>query len=100
MKFANRELLVPIIKVSEQMEELAQGHFVNKIDLVPDSTEVGKMVESILFMNDNFTKMISEISSVLGSMADGNYQVSLNETYVGEFVEIRESMYKIIDSTK
>ena len=100
MKFSRQELLVPIVKVSEQMEELAQGHFVNKMDIEPDSSEVGKMVEAILFMNDNFTKMISEISGVLGEMANGNYNVELKEQYVGEFVEIKDSMYKIIDSTK
>ena len=100
MNFSRQELLVPIVKVSEQMEELAQGHFVNKIDLEPDSSEVGKMVEAILFMNDNFTKMISEISGVLGQMANGNYNVELKEQYVGEFVEIKDSMYQIIDSTR
>lgn len=100
MKFAREELLVPIVKVSEQMEELAQGHFVNKMDLKADSTEVGTMVGSIIFMNDNFTKMIGEISDVLGKMADGNYKVELVEDYVGEFVEIKDSLYKIIGSMK
>lgn len=100
MKFAREELLVPIVKVSEQMEELAQGHFVNKMDLQLDATEVGTMVGAILFMNDNFTKMIGEISAVLGKMADGNYKVELTENYVGEFVEIKNSLYKIIDSMK
>lgn len=100
MKFAREELLVPIVKVSEQMEELAQGHFVNKMDLKADSTEVGTMVGSIIFMNDNFTKMIGEISDVLGKMADGNYKVELVEDYVGEFVEIKNSLYKIINSMK
>lgn len=100
MKFAREELLVPIVKVSEQMEELAQGHFVNKMDLQLDATEVGTMVGAILFMNDNFTKMIGEISAVLGKIADGNYKVELTENYVGEFVEIKNSLYKIIDSMK
>ena len=100
VQFARQELLVPIVKVSEQMEELAQGRFENKIDLQADDSEVGKMVGAILFMNDNFRKMISEISDVLGKMANGNYLVEPQEEYVGEFVEIKDSMYKIIESTK
>ncbi len=100
MKFAREELLTPIVKVSEQMEELAQGHFVNKMDLQPDDTEVGIMVGAILFMNDNFTKMIGEISNVLGKMAGGNYKVELVENYVGEFAEIKDSLYKIINSMR
>lgn len=100
MKFSREELLVPIVKVSEQMEELAQGHFVNKMDLKADSTEVGTMVGAIIFMNDNFTRMIGEISAVLGKMSAGNYKVELVENYVGEFVEIKDSLYKIINSMK
>lgn len=100
VQFARQELLVPIVKVSEQMEELAQGHFEDKIDLEADDSEVGKMVGAISFMNENFRKMISEISDVLGKMAGGNYLVELQENYVGEFVEIKDSMYKIIESTK
>lgn len=100
MKFSKEELLVPIVKVSEQMTELAQGRFENKMDLKADESEVGTMVGAILFMNDNFTKMISEISSVLGSMAHGKYNVQPKETYVGEFVAIKDSMNQIIESTK
>lgn len=100
MKFSREELLVPIVKVSEQMEELAQGHFENKMDLQADSTEVGTMVGAIIFMNDNFTRMIGEISEVLGKMAGGNYRVELKENYVGEFMEIKDSLYKIINSMK
>lgn len=100
MNFSKRELLKPIVKVSEQMEELAQGHFVDKMGMQVDETEVGKMVGAILFMNDNFRKMISELSDVLGKMADGNYNVNIKETYVGEFAEIKDSMYKIIENTR
>ncbi len=100
MNFARRELLVPIVKVSEQMQILARGEFDNKLDIQPDNSEVGNMVKSILFMNDNFRKMISELSDVLAKMGSGNYMVELKEDYVGEFVEIKNSMEQIIASTK
>lgn len=100
MNFARRELLVPIVKVSEQMQILARGEFDNKLDIQPDDSEVGNMVKSILFMNDNFRKMISELSDVLAKMGSGNYMVELKEDYVGEFVEIKNSMEQIIASTK
>ena len=95
MNFARRELLVPIVKVSEQMQILARGEFDNKLDIQPDNSEVGNMVKSILFMNDNFRKMISELSDVLAKMGSGNYMVELKE-----FVEIKNSMEQIIASTK
>lgn len=100
INFAREELLVPIVKVSDQMKELAQGRFDNHMDLVEDESEVGGMVASINFMNRNFTNMISEISEVLGKMGQGNYNVELTQEYVGEFVKIKESLLKIIADMK
>lgn len=100
MNFARGELLVPIIKVSELLKTLAQGNFHNKTDMYEDESEVGVMVAAINFMNQNYTNMISEISAVLEKMCEGNYQVVLNEQYVGDFIAIKDSMQKIIADTR
>ena len=100
INFVTKELLDPIEKVSDQLREFAQGHFDNRLDLTPDSSEVGIMVESIIFMKDNFRKMISEISEVLVEMGNGNYNVTLNEDYVGEFIAIKDSLTQIINETR
>ena len=93
LTFAKQELLIPIVKVSEQMKVLAQGHFDSRLDLPEDDSEVGIMVQAVHFMNDNFTKMITEISEILGQMGQGNYRV-------GDFVQIKDSMVKIIADMK
>lgn len=100
MVFAQKELLQPIVKVSEQMEVLAQGNFDKEMDMYADETEVGRMVSSIMFMKENFSNMIFEISEVLGMMGQGNYTVEPVQEYVGEFVRIKESMQKIIADTR
>ena len=79
LTFAKQELLIPIVKVSEQMKVLAQGHFDSRLDLPEDDSEVGIMVQAVHFMNDNFTKMITEISEILGQMGQGNYRVELRK---------------------
>ncbi len=61
---------------------------------------VGKMVTAINFMKSNYTSMISEISSVLEHMAQGNYNVDVTQEYVGEFEAIKESLLKIKEETK
>lgn len=99
-KFAEKELLNPIIKVSEQMTELAQGRFDMEMDMKADDSEVGRMVEAIAFMKENFANMIIEISAVLGSMGDGRYNVEITQEYVGEFVRIKESLLKIVEDMK
>lgn len=98
--FSKKELLTPIVKVSDQLKELAGGHFVNNMDLVEDDSEVGNMVGAINFMNYNFTNMITELLVVLEKMGQGNYNVELTQEYVGEFEKIKDSMIKIITDTK
>ncbi len=100
IKFAKKELLVPIVKVSEQLLELAKGHFHVENDMKVDDSEVGKMVESINFMKQNYTNMIREIADVLGKMGQGDYHVEITQEYVGEFVAIKDSLMKIVADTK
>lgn len=100
IKFAGVELLAPMKKVGEQMNYLAQGDFSEPLDLKEDDTEVGSMVKSIAFMKSNMHAMISEISAVLDQMGGGNYRVNLQQEYVGEFKQIKESFLVIIESMK
>ena len=98
--FAKKDLLAPIVKVSDQMAALAPGNFSKDVDMEADESEVGQMVAAITFMKKNFSDMISEISSVLGEMGQGNYKVDITQEYVGEFIKIKESLIKIIADTK
>lgn len=98
--FANRELLVPIIKVSEQMKALAAGDLHTELELVADDSEVGRMVEDITTMKNSLVGIIEEIGFALEQMGQGNYKVSIEREYVGEYVQIRESLEKIIDEMK
>lgn len=100
INFSKKELLLPIVEISEQITELAQGNFSGTTDRVADDSEVGRMVGAIAFMKENFVNMISELSEVLGKMGQGDYTVGLSQEYVGEFVQIKESMIKIITDTR
>lgn len=94
-RFSNKELLLPIKKISSQMTELAGGNFSVELDMKEDDTEVGRMVASAAFMRSNLFNMIKEISQILEQMGDGDYNIELNEKYVGEFMQIKESFLKI-----
>ena len=98
--FSRKELLMPIIKVSEQMKELADGNLHARLDLEADDSEVGSMVKAIEFMKDNLAGIIEEISFVLEQMGQGNYRVDVGHNYVGEYVQIKESLNKIIEEMK
>lgn len=100
IKFSQKELLVPIEKVAEQMGYLAKGDFSEPLDLVEDESEVGQMVSAIAFMKKNINNMIAEISDILGEMSNGNYQTEITQEYVGEFVRIKESIIDIGESMR
>lgn len=100
ISFARKELLEPITKVAGQMEALSMGDFNTELDMPEDDSEVGMMVKSINFMKKNFTTIITEISDVLGMMGAGNYGITVKEEYVGEFVQIKESLIKIAADTR
>ena len=100
IKFADRELLQPIIKVSDQMAVLAKGDFHTGLAMDADESEVGKMVSSIAFMRQNLHGMVMEISGILTQMGNGNYNLHTEQEYVGEFIEIRESIEKIGEQMK
>ncbi len=100
VKFSRNELLDPIVKVSEQMTELAAGDFHTELAVTVDDSEVGNMAGSIALMKQNMTAMIQEISYVLESMGDGNYNISIEQDYVGEFGQIKESFLKICEKMR
>lgn len=100
IKFSKTELLSPIIQVSEQIVELANGNLHTPMNMTEDNSEVGKMVTAISFMKKNYSEMITEISDVLEQMGHGNYKVTVTQEYVGEFAQIKTSLQKIIEETK
>lgn len=100
ISFSKNELLTPIIKVSKQIELLSQGNFQGENDMEIDESEVGQMVGAIAFMKKNFSDMIMEISNVLDEMSNGNYRIEITQEYVGEFIAIKDSLYKIVEETK
>ncbi len=95
VKFSRKELLEPIINVSEQMILLSEGNFHTDLNMEADESEVGKMVGAIFLMKKNLIGMILEVSNILEQMGNGDYCFEMNQDYVGEFGEIRESFLKI-----
>ncbi len=95
IKFSEKELLEPILKVSGQMDSLAGGEFHVELDLEENESEVGRMVTAIAFMKKNLLGMIEEITQTLEKMGNGDYRVEIQQEYVGEFVSIKDSFIQI-----
>ena len=100
IKFSQEELLAPIIKVADQMSLLADGNLHAEFDLKEDDSEVGNMVAAIHFMKNNMTAIIDEISSVLEQMGQGNYIITVQQNYVGDYVKIKDSLNQIVSDMR
>lgn len=100
IRFSRNELLAPIIKVSEQMTALAGGNLHAALQLEEDDSEVGRMVAAISFMKNNLADIIEEISLVLEQMGQGNFNVAVSCDYVGEYVQIKDSLNAIVDEMR
>lgn len=99
-KFASKELLQPIINVSDQMTQLAAGDLHSEFHMQKDDSEVGRMVEAICYMKSSLTNIIGEITSILDQMGQGNYQVTIRQEYVGDYQLIRDAFNRITDEIK
>ena len=95
IKFAQKELLDPIVKVSKELENMAEGNFNGSTGLTPDETEVGKMIQAMRDMKNTNHGIISEVTDILEEMGDGNYIIEVNQDYVGEFGAIKEAFVVI-----
>lgn len=94
-KFADKELLAPIKKVSSYLTTFSKGSFKEDLDLAEDESEVGQMAASIHFMKENLVGIIREINAVLNQMGNGDYCIEIQQEFVGEFNEIKESIISI-----
>lgn len=100
LKFSVHELLTPILKVSDQMIIMSKGNLHTQLDLKVDDSEVGQMVSAIDTMKLNLVNIIDEISFILEQMGLGNYNVTISQEYVGEFIQIKDSLLCIVEEMK
>ena len=79
---------------------MSKGNLHTKLDLKQDDSEIGQMVSAIDSMKLNLVNIIDEISFILEQMGAGNYNVTISQQYVGEFIQIKESLLRIAAEMK
>ena len=94
----NKKLLRPVHAVKKQMSEISQGNLSAVFSLQPDTSEVGRLVDSIHETKQELKKYISDINSKLVQIAMGNMDLPIGDDYRGEFLPIQDAMREILDS--
>lgn len=93
-----RRIVTPIGVIRDKLSMVASGDLNVEIPLEEDRTEIGQLVKSINNMKDFLKEYIGDIDTILGQIAQGNMNMSVNKEYIGDFSSIRSSLINIIQS--
>lgn len=86
----------PLEGAVERLELLSHGDLHSET-LIPDThDETAVLMKSLAETISKLKMVISEISDYLSEMAEGNFKVSVDKTYEGDFAKISESFRNII----
>jgi len=92
------DIQIPLRKLSKRLELLSHGDLHSEVPSVKTKDDVGILADSLRHTVGNINGYISEIDSSLGSIANGQLDIELQEEYMGDFVSIKESIQKISGS--
>jgi methyl-accepting chemotaxis protein len=90
--------IYPIKKLQKDVEEIAKGNISAKLNLKPNTSEIGRLTDAIIKIKATLNQYVSDISNKLESMAGGNMDITIDIDYIGEFRPIKTSLVNILDS--
>ena len=98
MLYIQAKVLRPVRIVKGQMLEISKGNLSTQFDLQSDTSEIGRLVDSIHETKRELKKYISDIDAKLTQMAQGNMDLTIDSDYRGEFLPIQSAMRQILEA--
>ncbi|HEX3038261.1 MAG TPA: methyl-accepting chemotaxis protein [Oscillospiraceae bacterium] len=86
----------PIVRMVQRFEKLAQGDLHTEVPVISSENEIGVLSNSFATTVTTLDSYVSEISTVLTSLAEGDCTVETHQEYLGDFVAIKTSLNTII----
>lgn len=93
-----KKVINPIMKIQNELMEIAKGNLSSKFEMEPDTSEIGILIASIIETKMELKKYIDDITQKLNLMASGDMTAEVDIQYIGDFSPIKESLVKIIAS--
>lgn len=94
--YMKKRIIGPIIAINQEMLEISKGNLSADFSLVPDTSEIGTLTNSILQSKHFLKDMIGDISDVLEKMSAGRLDHTVHADYMGEFSQIKQSLLYIL----
>ncbi len=90
-------IVLPIKQLGEASSQFVDGKLHIKVDKVTND-EVGDLAKAFIKTGRGLNEIISDISRVLSEIANKNLSVKTSANYKGDFIQIKKSLYGIIDA--
>ncbi|MDE7428951.1 MAG: methyl-accepting chemotaxis protein, partial [Lachnospiraceae bacterium] len=88
----------PLIMAVDRLKLLAEGDIHSEVPEPTENDETAILLNCMAETVQDLNKVISDISSDLAEIADGNFMIPVDEDYKGDFAELSESFRVIIKS--
>lgn len=88
----------PIITSVDRLKLLAAGDFHSAVPVPTENDETAILMNCLSETIYDLNTVVSDISSQLAELADGNFMLDVNETYKGDFSQISDSFRDITTS--
>lgn len=88
----------PVLALSGRIEKLADGDLHSEVPAVKTKDEIQSLSEAFDSSVRSLNDYISEISSILNGMAQGDFTVQAVQDYRGDFSAIRDALNTILSS--
>lgn len=95
-----RHIIIPLSSAYEELEQLSAGRVSgdNMVQMHTGMAELDNLQNAIAKTTSYLNKYISNIDETLGRISHSDLAFDITEDYVGDFVQIKDSMNEIIDS--
>ena len=96
--YTKRDVMRPILKITDAMQNLSAGNLSTEIDLEPDTSEIGRTVGAILNLQSFQKDVIGDMDYLLTEMADGNFDIATkigDKAYLGDYQSLLLSIRKM-----
>ena len=93
-----RAVAAPLGRAVDRLKLLAEGDIHSEVPEPTENDETKILLDCLSETMQDLNKIITDISSDLAELADGNFMINVDETYKGDFAQISDSFRDIVGS--
>ncbi len=93
-----RAVAAPLGRAVDRLKLLAEGDIHSEVPEPTENDETKILLDCLSETMQDLNKIITDISSDLAELADGNFMINVDETYKGDFARISDSFRDIVGS--